>query len=477
MQIEILKTSTIPGGKSYVRLLSTGTRPTSLGLTTPENRYVRERISRGQNLIELNHYTHMLYLLFLKKEKDYHTYMESVRKSGHQLYRRLSEHGTDEIYIDGRNEKADVVLSLAEGLTLSSYRFVKYITDKEKKQFRLKKIVLASPVIRDKDVERLNILVDAVFLCRDLVNEPVSYLTATRLAEAFTAMGRDAGFSVEVFNKKKIESLRMGGLLAVNQGSIDPPTFTIMEWKPPKPKNNKPYVLLGKGVVYDTGGLSLKPTKESMDSMKSDMAGAAAVAAALYAIARAGLPLHIIGLVPATDNRPSGNAYAPGDVITMYNGSTVEVLNSDAEGRMILADALSYAKQYHPGLLINLATLTGSAQMAIGHFGMVGLSNAPSKVFKKLQDAGSAVNERIVEFPLWNEYMEQLKSEIADIKNVGGREGGAITAGKFLEYFTDYPFIHLDIAGCAYVTKDYSYFGKGATGIGVRLLFEFFNNV
>jgi leucyl aminopeptidase len=193
-------------------------------------------------------------------------------------------------------------------------------------------------------------------------------------------MGKEAGFTVEVFNRKKIEALRMGGLLAVNKGSIDPPTFNILEWKPENALNEKPVVLVGKGVVFDTGGLSLKPTAKSMDYMKCDMAGGAVVAATLYAVAKNKLPLHVVGLVPATDNRPDGNAYVPGDVITMFDGTTVEIKNTDAEGRLLLADALSYAKKYNPGLVIDVATLTGSAEIISGSQALVAMGNSPENL-------------------------------------------------------------------------------------------------
>ncbi len=270
--------------------------------------------------------------------------------------------------------------------------------------------------------------------------------------------------------------MKMGGLLAVNQGSIEPPTFTDMEWKPKRAVNKKPFVLVGKGVVYDTGGLSLKPTLNSMDYMKCDMAGGAVVGSTLYAIAKAKLPVHIIGLVPATDNRPDGNAYTPGDVVTMYSGLTVEVLNTDAEGRMILADALHFAKQYHPELVMEFSTLTGAAAVAVGHFGIVCMGNADNRVKKELHESANHVYERLVEFPFWDEYDELLKSDIADIKNIGGAAAGAITAGRFLSKFVDYPYMHFDIAGPAFNRTYDSYRNKNATGVGVRFMFEFFRN-
>ena len=208
-------------------------------------------------------------------------------------------------------------------------------------------------------------LLQGVFLARDLVNAPLNKLNAVQFAERMAQAGDEAGYTTDILDLAKIEALRMGGLLAVNLGSPEPPTFSILEYKPANAKNAKPYVLVGKGVVFDTGGLSLKPTPNSMDMMKCDMAGGAAVAGTLFALAKNQVPLHVIGLVPATDNRPGGLAYAPGDVITMHSGLTVEVKNTDAEGRLLLADALSFAKRYEPELVIDLATLTGAAVRAL----------------------------------------------------------------------------------------------------------------
>ncbi|MCB0820112.1 MAG: peptidase M17, partial [Bacteroidetes bacterium] len=233
-------------------------------------------------------------------------------------------------------------------------------------------------------------------------------------------------------------------------------------------------VFVGKGVVYDTGGLSLKPS-DGMMTMKCDMGGAAAAIGAIYAAAAAGLPVWTVALVPATDNRPDGNAIVPGDVITISDGTTVEVLNTDAEGRLILSDALVYAKKYTPEVVIDLATLTGAASRAIGKYGIVAMTNTDAH-FSDLKTCGNSVHERLVEFPLWDEYADMLKSDIADMKNIGGAIAGANTAGKFLEKFTDYPWIHLDIAGPAFLDAPDSYRGKGGTGSGLRLLFEYLKN-
>ena len=323
-------------------------------------------------------------------------------------------------------------------------------------------------------MDELETIIDAVSVARDLVNEPLSTLSAVKLSEEISRLGENAGFKVEVFHHQKIKSLKMGGLLAVNKGSIDPPTFSILEWKPENSKNEKPVVLVGKGIVYDTGGLSLKPTPNSMDYMKSDMGGAAAIVSIIYALAKVKASVHVIGLVPATDNRPDGNAYVPGDVITIFDGTTVEIKNTDAEGRLILADALSYAKKFDPALVIDVATLTGSAVMITGKNGMVAMGNDPEKI-KQLKTVGEEVYERIIELPLWDEFGEVLKSPIADLNNLGAREGQASIAGKFLEHFTDYSWIHLDIAGPAFIFENDSYKPKGGTGYATRLLFRFLN--
>ena len=246
-----------------------------------------------------------------------------------------------------------------------------------------------------------------------------------------------------------------------------------MEYVPKKALNKKPLVLVGKGVVYDTGGVSLKPTPNSMDRMKSDMSGAALVTGAMYAIAQMQLPVHVIALVPATDNRPGENAYVPGDVVKMMSGATVEVLNTDAEGRMLLGDALHYAKRYKPELVIDFATLTGAASAAVGEHGIVCMGTAAEETKQAFRESGARQYERLVEYPLWDEYGEQIKSDVADIKNVGGATGGAITAGKFLEHFTDYPWMHFDIAGVSFNMAKKGYNTVGGTAFGMRMLLDF----
>jgi leucyl aminopeptidase len=397
---------------------------------------------------------------------------EKLRIAGYTIRTKLSKN-SESIFL--LSDKKESVLSLAEGLALSNYQFLKYFKEKDKKKYRLSNIFIVSKV-SEKEVLKLNNTIKAVCWARDMVNEPVSFLNATQLSKEISLLGEEAGFTVTVFEKSKIEALKMGGLLAVNKGSIDPPTFTVLEYKPKNARNKKPIVLVGKGVVYDTGGLSLKPTAGSMDSMKSDMAGAACMAGTIYAAALNKLDVHLIGLIPATDNRPGLNAYAPGDVITMYDGTTIEVLNTDAEGRMILADALAYSNKFNPELVIDAATLTGAAVVAIGTKASCLMSNANKEINDSLIESGDLVHERLVQMPFWDDYKEELKSSIADMKNIGSRYAGMITAGKFLEHFVKAPYVHLDIAGPAFLDGQENYKGKGGTGVGIRLLLNFLEN-
>ncbi len=444
-------------------------------ITDPaELAYVSERLAGKKNVAILNRLDYVLLFQSLEKEKDPKTVrLENARKAGFEIHSLLLDHEVESVTVINKGVEEEECVAFAEGLALTNYQFLKYLSADLARKHALREMFLDDEGLSDDHVQKLESLVQAVYLSRDLVNEPLSYLTAVQLSAEIEKMAKVSGFSVEVFNKKKIESLKMGGLLAVNKGSIDPPTFSILTWKPDNAVNDRPIVLVGKGVVYDTGGLSLKPTHDSMDYMKCDMGGAAAVAGAFYAVSKNKLPVWMVGLIPATDNRPDGNAYVPGDVITMYDGSTVEVLNTDAEGRMILADALSYAKQYDPELVIELSTLTGSAHMAIDKYGMVGMGNTSREVMENIKASGEYTSERVAEFPFWDEYKEQLKSDIADLKNIGGRYGGAITAGKFLEHFTDYPYIHLDIAGPSFNKLPFNYRGKGGSGVGVRILYNF----
>jgi leucyl aminopeptidase len=408
----------------------------------------------------------------IKEEKEEYRRLENCRKAGDLLAGKLNELKAKSAVVVDVDGKGPETLALVEGMVLGSYQFLKYKSDKKEKENSLASVGIMSKAVKEDQIDRMNIITDSVIRCRDLVNEPVSHLSATELSKEFQKMGKEAGIKVEVLNKNKIEALKMGGLLGVNKGSTEPPTFTIMEWKPEKPINKKPVILVGKGVVFDTGGLNLK-TGNFMDGMKCDMAGAATMATTIFAIARLNLPIYVIGLMPATDNRMDANSVAPGDVINMHDGTTVEILNTDAEGRLILGDALSYAKKLKPELVFTAATLTGAASRAIGRYGIVAMEKDATKEMEQLKSCGKSVYERIAEFPFWEEYGELIKSDVADIKNIGGVDAGMITAGKFLAHFTDYPFIHLDIAGPAYLEKKDSYRTAYGTGYGVRLLVEF----
>ena len=474
----ISKKNNLDAKVSLVIICSNFNNKTEYNFTKEQSNYISNEIkANDKKFICINALNRLVVVVMVDVKKNHYTTLESIRKHGATITDTLNAQKLKGIQVVNELSNPDYSLALTEGLALANYQFIKRKPSAKKEVYTLSTIVVIDEKVTSSHLSNLSIAIEATLKARDLVNEPVNFLNAIDLANAFKIMGKQAGFTVEVFGKAKIQQLKMGGLLAVNQGSVDAPTFSVMEYKPKNAKNKKPYVLVGKGVVYDTGGLSLKPTANSMDLMKCDMAGGAAVGCTMFAIAKAKLNVHVIGLVPATDNRPGFNAFAPGDIITMMDGSTVEMLNSDAEGRMILADALHYAKRYKPELTIELATLTGAAAAAVGQYGIVSMGTATDEQKAKLTVSGLRMHERLAEFPFWDEYDELLKSDIADQKNLGGPYGGAITAGKFLAKFTDYPFMHFDIAGPAFVTAKDSYRGKGGTGYGVRLLFDFFSNL
>ncbi len=436
-----------------------------------ELEYVRKQARAKAGLIAVNKYSKMIFVsLVATNGKSEYRVLESFRRAGDAVCAALNKVKASSVSVISK-EGHEELAAFAEGLALGNYQFLKYKSEPEKNS--LQKVSFVATHLSSADLERVSHVCESVYMARDLVNEPVISLNATDLANAFKNMGKQAGFAVTVFDKARIKAMKMGGLLAVNMGSPDPPTFTMMEWKPAKAVNKKPVILVGKGVVYDTGGLSLKPTPGSMDYMKCDMAGAAAVGCAMYGIAKNKLPVHVIALVPATDNRPDGNAYTPGDVITMMSGMKVEVLNTDAEGRMILADALHFAKKYKPELVMEFSTLTGAAAAAIGQYGIVAMGDCDDATKKQLHKSGETVYERLAEFPFWDEYDDLIKSDVGDIKNIGGPTAGAITAGRFLKKFTDYPYMHFDIAGPAFVKGTDSYRGRNGTGVGVRLIIDY----
>ncbi|MFZ0280098.1 MAG: leucyl aminopeptidase family protein [Bacteroidales bacterium] len=473
MKTEVSRISQISPDQSVVCIIGKDEIPGILLLSKPEKEYAKKRIAEKEEHVIINSYFKTTYLIRTKEGIPDYKIREELRKTASNLKAQIKSNDHSELVITSDNTLKGASEAFAEGLLLSSYSFGKYKTRKEKdKKRNYPSRLLLHGDIEDMDLKWLNELTEAVYMVRDLINEPVNHLNAPALGEEIKKMGRIAGFSVEVLNKGKIEALKMGGLLAVNKGSVDPPVFCILEWKPENHLNSAPLVLVGKGVVYDTGGLNIK-TGDYMDNMKGDMAGAAAITGVLYTIAKTGIPLHVIGLVPSTDNRPGGNAYTQGDIIKMHNKMSVEIGNTDAEGRLILADAISYASRFKPELIIDIATLTGSAAMTFGNLAIAVMGNADKKFFRLLEECGNEVYERTAELPFWEEYGEMIKSDMADIKNVGGREAGAITAGKFLENFAEYPMIHLDIAGPGALKKDDFYRIKDGPGSGLRLLATF----
>lgn len=439
--------------------------------------YANRSFDDSKTLVSINRLSNYQFIEKLNADNDANKESERLRKEGANIWKKLAEEKATSVCLFDLSNNPAYTLAIVEGLLLSSYQFSKYKTNTKELAPEITSVKVVSPAVKQSDLDELSELIKAVFTARDLVNETPEYLSAEKLAEAAEASTTQHGCSVTIFDKKEIEKLKMGGLLAVNKGSVNPPTFSIIEWKPEKPINTQPYVLVGKGVVYDTGGINLKTMPGSLDDMKCDMGGAAAVIGTMTAISANKLPIHVIGLVPSTDNRPGFNAYVPGDVITMHSGQTVEVMNTDAEGRLLLADALHYAKQYKPTLTIDLATLTGSAMMAIGAYGTVAMGNVDDATCVNLSNSGMASGEKVAWFPFWEEYDELIKSEIADMKNLGSREAGAISAGKFLSRFTDYDWIHLDIAGPAFLNKPLGYLNTGGTGVGVRLLYNYFKTL
>ena len=373
---------------------------------------------------------------------------------------------------------------IVEGVVYGSYRFDRLKSgklDKEKKKKEEEKpksiasLVLAGCGAFTSAVEQGANAGLVVGTCqnvtRDLVNLPGNHLSAEDLAEAAREAGKRGGFDVTVFDKKRIIDLGMGGLLSVNKGSHQPPTFTIMDYRP-EVKARKTVVLVGKGITFDSGGISIKPAA-GMDEMKSDMAGAACVIGVLEAVSKLALPLRVVGLIPATDNMPGGSAMTPGDIITTMSGITVEVGNTDAEGRLILADALTYAKrEFDPDVIIDLATLTGACIVALG-MKVAGLFSNDDELADAIFKAGQDTGEKVWRLPLWDEYAEQIKSDVADVSNTGSKGAGTITASKFLENFVEghKHWAHIDIAGPAFAAKGGGA-SSGGTGFGVRLLAE-----
>ena len=376
------------------------------------------------------------------------------------------------------DQKEKYIAAVAEGASLGLYQYTPYKTvgRDELKEMRQLEIV-AKPgdysLILD-EIIKTNIITNAVYFARNLVSAPANEMTPTIMAKHAGNIAKRKNINCRVLDKGKLKALGMNALLGVASGSHEPPKFIILEYTGGN-KGDAPIALVGKGLTFDSGGISIKPA-EKMDEMKTDMSGGAAVMAIVMAAADLKLPLNIVGLIPATENMPGGSALKPGDILKSYSGQTIEVLNTDAEGRLILADALSYATKYRPAAIIDVATLTGACVVALGE-DVIGMMGKDDKLKSDIYRASQTTGELVWELPLWDHYSELIKSDIADYKNSSGRMAGTITAAAFLSKFVgNYPWVHLDIAGPAWTAKDKPYVPKGASGVTVRLLVEYLQN-
>jgi len=402
-----------------------------------------------------------------------------LRQAAGRAASHLRALGAQDIVImaDGLEMDNEMIAqALTEGSLLGLYRFLRYKTsDESDRSKEVRSITLLtehSSAIRamQKGAKIGDVIAGSTVMVRDLVSSPPAGKTPAIIAAKAKQIGRQFGFKVRVLERRQMEQLGMGALLGVASGSAQPPKFIIVEYRK---GGKKPFIaLVGKTITFDSGGISIKPA-ENMDKMKDDMSGGAAVLGAIRTAAALNLPLNIVGLLPATENMPGGRAYKPGDVLRTMSGQTIEIINTDAEGRLILSDALAYACTYKPAVIVDIATLTGACSIALGQeaTGMLGTDEA---LKRRIREAGEKTGERVWELPLWEEYYDLIKSDIADMKNTGGRAGGTITAAALLSKFVQkYPWVHLDIAATAWTDKERPYTPKGATGIGMRLLTQF----
>lgn len=374
----------------------------------------------------------------------------------------------------------DISQAVAEGAILSLYTFDHYKSEKDDNEKQLKELILLTA--NDKSIANYKSgfnmakkISTAVYLARDLINHPGNIATPTFLADQAKIMAKKNNIKCKILNKSDMEKLGMGALLGVARGSHQPPKFIILEYGGTK-KDKAPIVIVGKGLTFDSGGISIKPS-QGMDEMKTDMSGGAGAIGAIMAAAALRLPVNLVTLVPATENMPGGSANKPGDILKTMSGKTIEVLNTDAEGRLILADALSYAERYKPKAVIDMATLTGACVVALGNIAS-GIMGNDEKLIEAIRKAGDITGERVWPLPLWEEYDELIKSDIADVKNIGGRGAGTITAAGLLKKFASkYPWAHLDIAGTAWTDKPKPYITKGAVGVGVRLVVQYLRSL
>lgn len=373
-------------------------------------------------------------------------------------------------------DPGNMVQAAAEAILLSLYQFNQHKTVQEDDDEEgLESITFlaesepSQPVV-ERAVHRGQTIAEGTMLARDLSNQPANHLTPTQLADKAEAVAADNGLRCEVFDKATLEEKGFRTLLAVAQGSVEEPRFIILEYTP-EGEGQDTVVLVGKGITFDTGGISLKPGK-GMHEMKHDMSGAAAVLGAMQTIGQLKPDLHVIGVIAATENMPSGTAIKPGDVVTAYGGKTIEILNTDAEGRLVLADALGWTAQYNPQGVVDLATLTGAVITCLGHIA-AGAMGTDAALMDKVKAAAEKTHERVWELPLWDDYDEGIKSKVADVQNIGDGTAGTIAGGAFLKKFVEnYPWVHLDIAGTAWGMKGSTYIPEGASGYGVRLLVQ-----
>lgn len=384
----------------------------------------------------------------------------------------------------GDEDVAAAAQATAEGSLLAVYRY-EASRQKEEEEHEIESLAIVEfdegrLAAIEGGVQAAEAIAAGVRLARDLVNEPPNVATPTRMAEAAAEIAEAHGLAITVGDRAWAAERSMGAFLAVAQGAGEPPKFIVLEHNAARadasPRENvDTIILVGKGITFDTGGISIKPSKE-MGRMKADMGGAAAVLGAMKSVAMLDLPLRVVGITPCTENMPDANAYRPADVIRASNGKTIEIISTDAEGRMVLADGLVYAGRYDPDAVIDLATLTGASVVALGENVAAGLFSTETWLRDQLTAAGETTHERVWPLPLWDDYREKIKSDVADIKNSGGRFGGVGTSATFLHTFTDYPWAHLDIAGVVASDKGSAYAPAGATGFGVRLLVEFLRN-
>ncbi|MBD3233438.1 MAG: leucyl aminopeptidase [candidate division Zixibacteria bacterium] len=379
------------------------------------------------------------------------------------------------------NLKPEVIAGIAlEGFILAVYKFERYKSNnKGSKKSQLKAITILSPDAGnlksiDSSLRKAEAICDAVWFGRDIINSPANAFNTQSFVTEARKLSKRAKVKAEIIGKEELKKLGMNAILGVAQGSAQPPKLIALEYKGGK-AGKAPLVLVGKGVVFDSGGLSLKQPLKMLE-MKQDMGGAGVILSAFRAIIELGIKINMVALIPTVENMPSGTAYRPGDIIKTHSGITVEVLNTDAEGRLILADALSYARKYKPQAVIDVATLTGGIKIALGRVGC-GVFSPDDSLAEIILGASENTGEKAWRFPLWDEFDRMIESNMADIKNSAGPEGSSITAAKFLGRFTtDYKWAHIDIANVDYASSDEELFRKGATGFGIRLLINLIEN-